>query len=131
MQLERHPRGQDMTRFVRAVYCLVLLAGITGCGGKGKVWGQDGESLMQEEIRLTIELADALENGADQAVIDELDKKLAANSKKFEAVPQAERDRLTQKYASERGKAGMRAATARLKKQGISVRDYTPKSGQK
>ena len=120
-----------MKRLVLVACGLVLAAGVSGCGSGRKGLTQDAESLMQEEIRLTIELAEAPEGGADQARIDELDKKLAENSKKFEYVPQAERDRLTKKYNIGRSEEGWRAASARLKKQGVKVPDYMGKGGQK
>jgi hypothetical protein len=120
-----------MKSLVVAACALTVVCAISGCGSKGKGLFQDGESLMQEEIKLTTELAEALENGADQAKIDELDKKLAENSKKFESVLQAERDRLPQKYNRERMEPGMRAATARLKKQGIKLPDYMDKGVRK
>jgi hypothetical protein len=120
-----------MKTLVAAACGFALAASFSGCGSGRKGPIHDGESLMQEEIRLTMQLAEALESGADQAKIDELDKELAENSKKFESVPQAERDRLTQKYNIERSEAGWRAASARLKIQGIKVPDYTGKGGQK
>jgi hypothetical protein len=103
---------------------LILLSGINGCGSRGKGVAQDGDSLMQEEIRLSNEYADALEQGADFEKVGEINQRMMENSKKFEALPQAERDRLTKKYNQDRMQAGMRAAKAALNRPGAPIGNF-------
>jgi hypothetical protein len=97
-----------MKLFIRAVCALILIAGITGCGKKGKGPAQDGDSIYLESVRLTYELADACENEADSAKIEEINQRITENEDQMMALPESERTRLDKKYRGEMMNASKR-----------------------
>jgi hypothetical protein len=105
-----------MKRVIWMAFGLIVLYSIGSCGSV-----QDRDSLMQEEIRLSNELADALEQEADPAKVDDINSRLIENEDKIDALPQAERGRLNKKYNAELVKAGTRLAAAAKERPGIQI----------
>ena len=108
--------GQGMKRVIWMAFGLIVISSIGSCGS-----AQDGDSLIQEEIRLSNELADALEQEADPAKVDDINSRLIENEDKIDALPQAERGRLNKKYNAELVKAGKRLAAAAKERPGIQI----------
>jgi hypothetical protein len=89
---------------------VVLVASVSGCGSSG-------DSLMKDQIALMNELADALENGADQSKVEALTKKSTENGEKLKALnlSEAEMNKLGERYKDELAKATTRLANAMMK----------------
>jgi hypothetical protein len=85
---------------------LILLCGVSGCGS-------NADSLVKDQIRLTNELADALEK-KDEAKIKDLTQKLEDTGKKLDALNLShdEKKKLAERYKDDLQKAGMRMAKA-------------------
>jgi hypothetical protein len=106
-----------MNKLLGAVCGFIVLAGISGCGSAN-------DSLAKDHIKLTNELADALEKGLDAAKLQEIQQRAIASSKKIEALPQAERTALEEKYKDELQKANARVMAAMTKNVGKAAADF-------
>ena len=95
---------------------LLLVAGSSGCGSTS-------DTLAKDQIKLTNEIAEALEKGVDAAKLEEIRKRATENSKKIEALPADERKALEEKYKDELLKANTRVMAAITKNVGKVVGD--------
>lgn len=95
---------------------VVLLCGLNGCGSK------TDDSLVKDNIRLTNDLAEAIETDAPQAKVTELQKNLAENATKLRdlKLEPSEWAKFTEKHRDEWGKANKRLQNAFTKK-GLAV----------
>ena len=100
-----------MKKLVGATCGLIVLAGINGCGSAG-------DSLAKDHIQITNELADALEKGVDAAKLQEIQNRAKESTRKIEALPEADRRALEEKYKDELLKANARVMAAMTKNVG-------------
>jgi hypothetical protein len=114
--VQREIEGEPMKKFFGAACGLILLAGISGCGSAG-------DSLAKDHIQITNELADALEKGADAAKLQEIQNRAKESTRKIEALPEAERKALEEKYKDELQKANARVMAAMTKNVGKGLGD--------
>jgi acyl-CoA reductase-like NAD-dependent aldehyde dehydrogenase len=105
-----------MKRLIGAVCAAIVFGGIRGCGSAS-------DTLAKDHIQLTNELADALEKGLDAAKLQEIQRRAIESSKKIEALPEAEKNRLVEKYKDELEKANARVIAAMTKNVGKAVGD--------
>jgi biopolymer transport protein ExbB/TolQ len=112
--VQRKIEGLSMKKLFGAVCVLIVLAGINGCGSAN-------DSLAKNHIQVTNELADALEKGADAAKLQEIQNRAKESTKKIEALPEAERKALEEKYKDELQKANSRVMAAMTKNVGKGV----------
>jgi hypothetical protein len=105
-----------MKQLFGAACVLIVLAGISGCGSAN-------DSLAKDHIKLTNELADALEKGVDAAKLQEIQQRAITSSKKIEALPEADRKALEEKYKDELQKANARVMAAMTKNVGKGLGD--------
>jgi hypothetical protein len=105
-----------MKKLFGAACGLIVVVGINGCGSAN-------DSLAKDHIRLTNELADALEKGADATKLQEIQNRAKESTKKIEALPEAERKALEEKYKDELQKANARVMAAMTKNIGKAVGD--------
>jgi len=99
---------EALVRKSLAMICLLAAAvGITGCGSSP-------DSLMQEQIKDTNELAEAIETKAPQDKINDLRKKMEENGKKLAEFKLSDDDKkkLVEKHKDEFTKATARLAKA-------------------
>jgi hypothetical protein len=96
---------------------LIVLASISGCGSAN-------DSLAKDHIKLTNELAVALEKGVDAAKLQEIQNRAKESNKKIEALPEAARKALEEKYKDELQKANARVMAAMTKNLGKAVGDF-------
>jgi len=108
-----------MNKILGAACGLIVLAGINGCGSSN-------DSLAKNHIQLTNELADALEKGLDPAKLQEIQRRATESSKKIEALPEAERKALEEKYKDELQKANARVIAAMTKNVGKGIGNTNP-----
>lgn len=100
-----------MNKILGAACGLIVLAGINGCGSSN-------DSLAKNHIQLTNELADALEKGVDAAKLQEIQNRAKESTRKIEALPEADRKALEEKYKDELQKANARVMAAMTKNVG-------------
>jgi len=108
-----------MKKLLAAVCGLIFLAGISGCGSAN-------DSLAKNHIQLTNELADALEKGVDSAKLQEIQNRAKESTKKIEALPEADRKVLEEKYKDELQKANARVIAAMTKNVGKGIGNTNP-----
>jgi len=108
-----------MKQLLGAACGLIVIAGISGCGSRG-------DSLAKDQIRLTNEIAEAIEKGVDAAKLEEIRKRATENSKRIEALPADERKELEEKYKDELQKANARLLAAMTKNVGKGIADVKP-----
>jgi hypothetical protein len=105
-----------MKKFYGAACGLIVLAGISGCGSAN-------DSLAKNHIQITNELADALEKGVDATKLQEIQNRAKESTKKIEALPEADRKALEEKYKDELQKANARVMAAMTKNVGKGLGD--------
>lgn len=103
-----------MRNLVVLSLAVVLVAGLTGCGGPTP------DGVMQEQITIINEMAEVIEKGGDKAKLDEVKKKAEANKKKMEELKlsQEEEKKLREKHKPEFDKATMRLIGAMINNAG-------------
>ena len=92
---------------------LAALVPLAGCG-------QSADSLVQQQVDQMNELADALESGADKATLDEIGQRMKTNDQAIKDLnlSDAEKQRLSEKFGEEAGKATARVMKASMSKMG-------------
>jgi acyl-CoA reductase-like NAD-dependent aldehyde dehydrogenase len=108
-----------MKKLIGAACGLIVIAGISGCGSAA-------DTLAKDQIRLTNEIAEAIEKGVDAAKLEEIRKRATENSKKIEALPAEQRKELEEKYKDELQKANARLMAAMTKNVGKGIADVNP-----
>jgi hypothetical protein len=114
--VQREIEGMSMKKILGAACGLIVLAGIHGCGSSN-------DGLAKNHIQLTNELAEALEKGLDPAKLQEIQRRATESSKKIEALPEAERKALEEKYKDDLQKANARVMAAMTKNVGKGLGD--------
>ena len=103
----------------KAIIMTLLLVGLVplaGCGSKA-------ESLLKQQVADMNRLADAIESGKSQAVIDEVAKSMAATMEELDSLKLSseEKAKLGNKYAQELMQASKRLMATQVKKMGAEM----------
>jgi acyl-CoA reductase-like NAD-dependent aldehyde dehydrogenase len=117
--VQREIEGLSMKKILGAACGLIVFAGVSGCDS-------NGDKLAKDQIKLTNEIAEAIEKGVDSAKLEEIRRRATENSKKIEALPADERKELEEKYKDELQKANARLLAAMTKNVGKGIPDVKP-----
>src|SRR5205085_7777829 len=103
----------------KLVCTLILCAGLTGCG-------TPADRVTKDEIKLMNEYADAKENRAPASQVQELEKQLVENERKFRElnVSEEEKRRLSEKYKNDVAKAWERMVGVNFTNMGNQLGEF-------
>lgn len=107
-----------MKNTVRLGMLLVLCVGLVGCGNSA-------DSLVKQQIDVINDMAEAVENGASQSEMEEIQERGEAINKKIQDLnlSQEEKEKLLERHKDEYSKATSRLAAAMMSKMSDSFKD--------